>query len=404
VALGSGLLTAGLALATLGLAPTPALAATPPVAATRDLSADAKAAAAETVFNAAATLDAFKREADDRLRGQRRQIEALQTRVKTAEARRETDLAALRNELARAQEGFVAELAARDRAYAREIAVFRRTVEDIAATPEGAEALRVYNAGEEVKALGMLRQLSDARRRAREVRNNIETAADYRKEATLALDTRNKGKLTTRDLIAKFEEITQLDPGLHWDWVELGRLYTDAGQIDKAKVAAQRSADSAESDRDRSVALNELGDVLIAQGDLAAARVRFQDSLVIAQRLAAADPSSASLQRDVSVSLDKLGDVLIAQGDLAAARVRFQDSLVIRQRLAAADPSSASLQRDVVVSMWRLRRFPDSGITWAHIAKAMEAMQTRGTLFPNDQRFLDEARRQAQAEAGTKQP
>ncbi len=222
LALGTCLMTAGLALATLGLAPTPALAATPPAAAHRDLSADAKAAAAETVFNAAATLDAFKREADDRLRGQRRQIEALQARVKTAEARRETDLAALRSELARAQEGFVAELAARDRAYAREIAVFRSTVEDIAATPEGAEALRVYNAGEEVKALGMLRRLADARRQAREVRNNIETAADYRKEAMLALDARNKGKLTTRDVIAKFEEITQLDPGLHWDWVELG--------------------------------------------------------------------------------------------------------------------------------------------------------------------------------------
>ncbi|HMW24611.1 MAG TPA: tetratricopeptide repeat protein [Burkholderiaceae bacterium] len=619
------------------------VAATPPIATARDLSADAKAAATETLYAAAATLDAFKREADDKLRGQRKQIEALQARVKTAVASRAADVAALRNELTQAQDRFVAELAERDRAYAREIAVFRRTVEDIAATPEGAEALRVYNAGEEVKALGMLRRLADARRQAREIRNNLETAADYRKEAMLALDARNKGKLTTKDLIAKFEEVTQLDPGLHRDWMELGQIYTDAGQLDKAKAAAKRAVDSAETDRDRSdafralgnvlaaqgdldgarariqdsldiakrlaaadpssvglqrdvsdsldslgtilidlgdlagaralfqeslaidkrlataypssaglqsnvavslerlgdvliaqgdlagararfqdsldlrkrlaaadpssaglqrevsvslnklgdvliaqgdlsgartrfqdslditkrlaaadpssaslqsdisvslfklggvliaqgdlaggrvhlqdslvidqrlaaadpssaiaqrdvsVILNKLGDVLIAQGDLAGARARYQDSLDIAKRLAAADPSSASLQRDVSVGLDRLGGVLIAQGDLASARTHLQDSLEIAKRLAATDPSSARMQRDVWVSMWRLRRLPESGITWAHIAKAMEEMQNSGTLFPNDQRFLDEARRQAGTEASGKQ-
>lgn len=351
LALSGCLLTTGLPLAPLGLVTATALAAT--AAAARDLNADAKAAAAETIFNAAATLDAFKREADDRLRGQRRQIEALQTRVKTAEARRETAVATLRSELARAQEGFVAELAARDRAYAREIAVFRRTVEDIAATPEGAEALRVYNAGEEVKALGMLRRLADARRQARELRNNIETAADYRKEAMLARDARNKGKLTTRDVIAKFEEVTQLDPGVHWDWVELSQLYTNAGQLDKAKAAALRSADTASGDRDRSVALIALGDVLVAQGDHVGARASFQDSLAIRVHLATADPSPGRM-RDFSLGLEKLGDVLFSEGDLAGAREPFQDGLDIAQRLATVDPTSTVLQRDLSVALDKL--------------------------------------------------
>ena len=89
----------------------------------------------------------------------------------------------------------------------------------------------------------------------------------------------------------------------------------------KAKAAAQRAADVAEDERDRSVALHELGDVLVAQGDLAGARTLIQESLDIFERLATADFSSAALQHDLSVSLTTLGRVLVRQGDLAGARL-----------------------------------------------------------------------------------
>ena len=102
------------------------------------------------------------------------------------------------------------------------------------------------------------------------------------------------------------------------------------------------------------MSLNKLGDVLVEQGDLPGAKLRYQESLEIRKRLSAADPSSASLPRDVSVSLNNLGDVLVAQGDLAGAKLRYQESLEIRQRLSAADPSSASLQRDLSVSLNKL--------------------------------------------------
>ena len=114
---------------------------------------------------------------------------------------------------------------------------------------------------------------------------------------------------------------------------------------------AEANPSSLDAQRDLSVSLNKLGDVLFASGDLAAARNRFEESLKIRQRLAAANPSSAEPQRDLSVSLNKLGDVLFASGDLAAARNRFEESLKIRQRLAAANPSSAQAQRDLSVSL-----------------------------------------------------
>ncbi len=90
-------------------------------------------------------------------------------------------------------------------------------------------------------------------------------------------------------------------------------------------------------------ATNELGDVAVAAGDLAAARTAYQASLDIAARLAAADPANTEWQRDLSVSHNRLGDVARAAGDLAAARTAYQASLDIRTRLAAADPANSRM-------------------------------------------------------------
>ena len=320
------------------------------MAATSELTASARASVAEALYAASATAAAAQRVSDERIFEQRRQIEGLQSKLNSAGAR----TAQLVTELAQAQESFVAQLAQRDRAYAQEIAVFRKAVVDIASTPEGEAALRQFNAGDEVGALSVLDRITAARERARQVRANIETAADKRRVATLALEARARGKVDTRAVITRYEEVTQLDPGLHWDWVELGRLYADAGKLEDAKRAALRATQTTEGDRDRSTALIDLGAVLVAQGDLAGARRRFEESYDIAKRLAAADPSSAALQRDVSISLIKLGEVQIAQGDLAGARRRFEASYDIDKRLAAADSSSAEHQRDVGVSLNKL--------------------------------------------------
>jgi len=48
-------------------------------------------------------------------------------------------------------------------------------------------------------------------------------------------------------------------------------------------------------------------------------------------RLAAVDPANATWQRDLSDSRENLGDVAVAAGDLAAARAAYQASLDIRR-------------------------------------------------------------------------
>jgi hypothetical protein len=59
-------------------------------------------------------------------------------------------------------------------------------------------------------------------------------------------------------------------------------------------------------------------------------------------------------ERDESVALNELGDVLVAQGNLAEALKSFRDRLAIRDRLAKAAPGNAGWQFDLVVSNWKL--------------------------------------------------
>ena len=92
---------------------------------------DARAEIAAALFAASATQAAAERVADAKIRLQRKEIEELRGKVRAGDAQRKVELTA-------AEEKYVAALAARDRAYAQEIAVFRKAVEDIAATPEGA--------------------------------------------------------------------------------------------------------------------------------------------------------------------------------------------------------------------------------------------------------------------------
>ena len=81
-----------------------------------------------------------------------------------------------------------------------------------------------------------------------------------------------------------------------------------------------------------------------------AALTSYRASLAIAERLAKADPGNAGWQRDLSVSHNKIGDVQMAQGDLAGALTSYRASLAIRERLAKADPGNAGWQRDLSVS------------------------------------------------------
>ena len=124
--------------------------------------------------------------------------------------------------------------------------------------------------------------------------------------------------------------------------------------------------------RDLSVSHNKLGDVQVAQGNLAAALTSFQASLAICERLAEADPGNSGWQRDLSVSHDQIGDVQVAQGNLAAALTSFQASLAISERLAEADPGNSGWQRDLSVSH---EKIGDVQVAQGNLAAALTSFQ-----------------------------
>jgi hypothetical protein len=131
---------------------------------------DVRAEIAAALFAASATQAAAEGVADAKIRAQRMEIEELRGKVRAGDAQRKAELTG-------AEEKYVAALSARDRAYAQEIAVFRKAVEDIAATPEGVAALARFNAGDEIGALTILDNLRAARDAARQKRAAIERAA-----------------------------------------------------------------------------------------------------------------------------------------------------------------------------------------------------------------------------------
>ena len=53
------------------------------------------------------------------------------------------------------------------------------------------------------------------------------------------------------------------------------------------------------------------------------------------------------------MSYEKVGDVQVAQGDLAGALKSYRDSLAIIERLAQSDPGNSRWQRDLSVVVRR---------------------------------------------------
>ena len=155
----------------------------------------------------------------------------------------------------------------------------------------------------------------------------------------------------------KFAEAARLDPDNILIWGELGDLWITRGSLTEAKTAffgARDAAARSGNDRDLSVSYNRIGDVQVAQGDIAGALTSHRDSLIIADRLAQSDPGNAGWRRDLSVSYIKIGDVQVAQGDLAGALASYRDSLVIADRLAKSDPGNAGWQFDLGISNERI--------------------------------------------------
>ena len=137
-----------------------------------------------------------------------------------------------------------------------------------------------------------------------------------------------------------------------------GNLKTAEQLYHEANQFMQQRADSDPSNagwqRDLSVSLNKIGNILSAQGKLDEAKAVFEKDLAIAQTLADNDPSNAGWQRDLSVSFEKIAGIYLEQEILPKAAELFQQQLTIIEKLMLADPSNVGWQTTSVVPLSRL--------------------------------------------------
>jgi tetratricopeptide (TPR) repeat protein len=115
----------------------------------------------------------------------------------------------------------------------------------------------------------------------------------------------------------------------------------ETAQLADLATEALRLAQGSADRRIESDAQCLVGDVLQAQGQLAAAQAAYAEYVAISQQLAEQDPGNADWQRDLAVAHSRVGDVLQAQGQLAAAQAAYAEDLAISRRLAEQDPGNA---------------------------------------------------------------
>jgi Trypsin-like peptidase domain len=104
----------------------------------------------------------------------------------------------------------------------------------------------------------------------------------------------------TAGALKAFHQAAECDPTDFWTWIEIDRLEQIVGSLDGARKAIDAALlIETEDERDRAVALRDLGDVRQAQGDLKAALTGYQAAHDIVDRLAKADPDNAERQHDL---------------------------------------------------------------------------------------------------------
>jgi tetratricopeptide (TPR) repeat protein len=233
---------------------------------------------------------------------------------------------------------------------AAQIDRFLKSLRELRGDPSFARAVEEARKGNTRVAEGIWRQIYEDREKSRAAAQKEQAEAARNLAASAVTNNVAEGLLWYRKAVA-------LDPDDMEGLLGLGDAAMTGGTLQEAENVFGRFIEMARrtgDDREVSVGLNRLGDVQVAQGDLAGALKSYRDSLAIADRLARSDPGNAGWQRDLSVSFNKVGDVQVAQGDLAGALKSYRDSLAIRERLAQADPGNAGWQRDLSVSYERV--------------------------------------------------
>jgi tetratricopeptide (TPR) repeat protein len=106
--------------------------------------------------------------------------------------------------------------------------------------------------------------------------------------------------------------------------------------------------------RDLVHAANQLGDMLLAQGNLEGALAHFAEATRLTRGIVEREPLNAGCLLDLSSSLTRMGDVFEEQGQLVQAKAAYAEAATMIRQLADEDESNTGRQRTLAIALSRV--------------------------------------------------
>jgi tetratricopeptide (TPR) repeat protein len=128
--------------------------------------------------------------------------------------------------------------------------------------------------------------------------------------------------------------------------------YRTSFEIKNARLQRDPSDVAARAELARAV--NKLGRVQQALGDLTGARTQFENEVATYRVLVQTDPQQTQWKQRLGASLSFLAAVRSYTGDLFGASACAEEALSIDGELAARDADNVEWQRNLAVSTWRV--------------------------------------------------
>jgi tetratricopeptide (TPR) repeat protein len=220
----------------------------PSLAQPRAPSADVAAAVDRAVFAEAtrwkSKLRASEAAAVDAIQAQRREIERLKQQARSSEQARRSLAGEIgrREREADARTGeLLAEIDRRDDEIARLLQGFRRNITQLTQSPQGREALALYNEGRPVESDALIARLDEQELAGARLAVRVNEAARYRRRAELLHPKIGQGGVTIESVIRLFEQAVERDDAVQSDWVNLANLYTAQHRKPQAEAAVRRA-------------------------------------------------------------------------------------------------------------------------------------------------------------------
>jgi tetratricopeptide (TPR) repeat protein len=202
------------------------------------------------------------------------------------------------------------------------------------------------------RAAGLNSELEKTKAQRNELQSKMEQATS---EITAAQSQLEDKQSSLEDMESKFEDAKQAADQAKAQGTELAKRAAGLNsELEKAN--AERYVVDPGNPRNQTnltASYVKVGDFLMAQGNLVQALKWYRDGLAVglagADRLVKSDLENVVWQHNLSL-YSRVGDVLMAQGNLADALKSYQDGLAAADRLAKLDPENAGWSRDVSIA------------------------------------------------------